>query len=156
MRYLSRGTGAFIASDKNIKKFKQILKDHFHLNEETGECDFNEVYMSLFYLNSIVIFKFNNWKWYVSHARVQAIIDFINEISPDGGLIVYGEFTSMLIRYGDTEKFYSEIANGYNNESSSSINLGCPSFMKVDKTSGVRLILDGSDIESFKQKQDEF
>ena len=155
MAYLSCGVGAFVATKTNIKRFKQILKDHFDLNEKTGKCDFN-VYMSTHGSASIVVFKFNDWSWCDASNEVKAIDDFIEESNFNAGLIVVGEDNYETI-YGDPGMF-ELYSNMYIDESSVSTNLGCPSFMKkkVHETSGVELVLDGSDIELLKQKKDEF
>lgn len=155
MGYRSCGVGAFISTKKNNKDFKEILEKYYNLDYENEECDLDEVYMSTSGSNPIIVFKFNDWKWYDCYPRVDAINSFIERISNEAGLIVVGEENDTAI-YGDPGMFdlYSTM---YIDESEISKDLGCPDFMKkdYDDTSGVKLVLDGSDIESFKQKKDE-
>jgi len=157
MACLSHGIGAFVATKKTIKEFKQILEDHYNLNYRTGKCDFDEVYMSTHDSESIVVFKFDDLKWNDSFPHVDAINNFIERTYPESGLVIIGEDDESAY-YGNPGRFESSTSNIYTYNSSASKNIGCPSFMKekVDETSGIKLVLDRSDIELLKQKQDEF
>lgn len=155
MGYISSGVGAFVSTKKTNKEFKQILEDHYNLDEKIGECDFDEVYMSVCGPDSIIVFKFNDWQWYDAYPHVRAINDFIERISLRAGLIIVGEDNDQ-ITHGYPGRFDLH-ADMYIDDSEISKDLGCPDFMKkdYDDTSGVKLVLDGSDIELFKQKKDE-
>ena len=157
MGYRRCGTGVFVATKQTIKEFKQILEEHYALDYETGKCHFDEVHMSTFGSTSIVVFKFNGWNWNGSFPEVKSINDFIERTAPKAGLVVIGEDDEPEY-HGDPGRFKSLLSTIYVDNSSYSEYVDPPAFMKkdYDDTSGVKLILDGSDIELLKKKKDDF